>query len=56
MTKERKAELFDKAMSYIYSRLQYDDETEYEETLEQIGFTNEEIAEEMKNIFLEDED
>ena len=43
MTNKRKAELFDRAMSWIYEHLVYADETEYEETLENIGFTYEEI-------------
>lgn len=56
MTNERKAELFDRAMSFIYSKLVYADETEYEETLEEIGFTDEEIAEELAYIFTDEED
>jgi sulfur carrier protein ThiS len=56
MTNERKAELFDKAMDWVYKHLVYADETEYEETLEEIGFTDEEIAVEMALIFVEDEE
>lgn len=57
MTNERKAELFDKAMSWIYAQLVYSDRTEYEETLEEIGFDDEEIGLEMSNIvFPYDED
>ena len=44
MTDARKAELFDKAMECIFSKLQYAKEWEYEEVLEEIGFTDEEIA------------
>ena len=55
MTNERKAELFDRAMSYIYSKLMYDDAIEYEETLEEIGFTDKEIAKELENLFVDDE-
>ena len=55
MTNQRKAELFDKAMDYICSTLAYDDEIEYIETLETIGFTEKEIKEKLKGIF-NDED
>jgi len=55
MTDERKAELFDNAMGFIYSKLEYADETEYEETLEEIGFTEEEIEKTLEDIF-NDED
>ena len=51
MTNKRKAELFDRAINYIYSTLAYDDEIEYEEVLEEIGFTEKEIKEVLKNIF-----
>lgn len=51
MTNKRKAELFDRAMNYICSKLAYGDEIEYEEVLEEIGFTEKEIEEELKNIF-----
>ena len=54
MTNERKAELFDKALGWIYSHLEHGDETEYEETLEDIGFTDEEIVKELKYIFEEE--
>ena len=56
MTNERKAELFDKAMSWIYSRLSYEYEAGYEETLEEIGFTDEEITEEMAQLFADEEE
>lgn len=56
MTDKRKAELFDRAMSWVYEHLVYADETEYEETLENIGFTYEEIEEELANIFVDDEE
>lgn len=51
MTNERKAELFDKVMSWVYSKLEYCEEIEYEETLEEIGFTPEEIDKELREIF-----
>lgn len=51
MTEKRKTELFDKAMNYIFSTLEYDDELTYEETLEEIGFTEEEIEETLKDIY-----
>ena len=51
MTNKRKAELFDRAMNYIYSTLAYDNEIEYEEVLEEIGFTEKEIEEVLKSIF-----
>lgn len=56
MTNERKAELFDRAMDYIYSQLAYDDETEYEETLETIGFTQEEIDGILSDIFSDEDE
>lgn len=49
-TNERKAELFDGAMSWIYSRLAYEQEDGYEEALEKIGFSDKEIDEEMIRI------
>ena len=55
MTNERKAELFDKALDYIFSKLVYADETEYEETLEAVGFTQKEIDETLKEIFNDEE-
>lgn len=45
MTNERKAELFDKAMDWIFRHLAYGDRTEIEEALEDVGYTDEEIAE-----------
>ena len=56
MTPERKAELFDGAMGWVYKHLVYGDETEYEETLEEIGFTEEEIAEQLSYIFDDDKE
>ena len=55
MTNERKAKLFDKAMDWIYGQLVYADRLQYEETLEEIGFSDEEISEELKDIFADDE-
>lgn len=49
MTSERKAELFDEAMGYIYGTLQYDYREVVEEVLESIGFTDEEIKKELEN-------
>jgi hypothetical protein len=54
MTNTRKAELFDKAMGWIFKQLAYGDELTYDETLEEIGFTDEEIAVVLKDIFEED--
>ena len=45
MTNERKAELFDRAIEIILSHLIYADKLEYEETLEKIGYTDDEIEE-----------
>ena len=56
MTNERKAELFDKAMGWIFRQLSYADEIEYVDALEEIGFTDEEITEEMAEIFADDEE
>lgn len=56
MTNERKAKLFDKAMDWIYGQLVYADRLLYEETLEEIGFTDEEITEEMAEIFADDDE
>lgn len=56
MTNERKVELFDKAMDWIYRQLVYADRLQYEETLEEIGFTDEEIAEELRDIFAENDE
>lgn len=58
MTNERKAELFDSALNVIFSRMKFYDETEYEEVLQEIGFTAEEIDEMLRDIaraFEEDE-
>ena len=49
MTPERKAELFEKAMDWIFGQLQYAEEWEYSEVLEEIGFTDSEIAERLKD-------
>ena len=56
MTNERKVELFDRAMSWVYEHLVYADKTEYEENLENIGFTDDEIAEVLKEIFNDEEE
>ena len=56
MTDKRKAELFDKAMGWIFGQLQYGKEWEYEDTLEEIGFTDKEIAEEMAEIFADEDE
>lgn len=56
MTNERKAELFDAAMDWIYSRLAYEYEVGYEEALENIGFTDEEIDDVLKVMFADDEE
>lgn len=55
MTGKRKAQLFDKAISWIFGQLAYADKLTYEETLEEIGCTDEEIAEMLKDIIAEDE-
>ena len=56
MTNERKAELFDRAMNWVYEHLVYADKAEYEENLENIGFTNDEIAEVLKEVFDDEEE
>jgi hypothetical protein len=55
MTNERKAELFDKAMGWIFEQLTYADRVDVEETLEDIGFTDEEIDEKLSEMFDEEE-
>jgi hypothetical protein len=47
MTSQRKAELFDNAIGWILKQLAYADRLEYEEVLEEIGFTDEEITNEL---------
>jgi hypothetical protein len=57
MTNERKAELFDGAMNWVWEHMQYFDKEEVEMVLEYIGFTEEEIAEELAgSIYAEDEE
>ena len=57
MTNERKAELFKGAMNWVWEHMEYFDKEEVEMALEHIGFTEEEIAEELADsIFAEDED
>jgi uncharacterized protein Smg (DUF494 family) len=51
MTDSRKAELFDKAMGWIFEQLTYADKLDIEETLEDIGFTDEEINEKLADMF-----
>ena len=45
MTNERKAELFDRAIGWILGQLGYADELTQMEALEDVGLTDEEIAE-----------
>ena len=56
MTNQRKAELFDKAMGWIYEQLSYADQWEYKETLEDIGFTQEEIDQKLAQLFASEDE
>ena len=57
MTNERKAKLFDVAMEWVWEHMAYLDKEEVEMELEDIGFTDEEIAEELaRGIFAEDDE
>ena len=57
MTNERKAELFDGAMNWVFSNMVYGDAADVVETLDDIGYTDEEIEEVLANsIFAEDEE
>lgn len=51
MTADRKIKLFDGAIEWILHHLEYEDEIGYAETLEEIGFNEEEIEEILKEIF-----
>lgn len=54
LSNERKLELFDGAMNWIWSRMAYFDKIEIEMALEEIGFTDAEIAEILADLFTED--
>ena len=57
MTNQRKAEMFDKAMNWIYKQLAYADQFEVSEVLEEIGFSEEEIDQKLTQLFnTEDEE
>lgn len=57
MTNERKAKLFDGAMEWVWEHMEYFSKEEVEWALEHIGFTDEEIAEELADsIFAEDDE
>ena len=48
MTNERKAELFDNAITWIWEHIEEYGKDEYVSALENIGFTESEIAEELE--------
>lgn len=49
MTNERKAELFDKALTWIWEHTEGYSQDEYVSALKHIGFTPKEIKEELEN-------
>ena len=56
MTDTRKAELFDKAIEWIWDHSEGYDVQEYLKALKHIGYTKEEILEEIANNNFDDED
>jgi hypothetical protein len=56
MTNARKAELFDKAIEWIWDHSEGYDVQEYLRALKHIGYTQEEILEEIANNNFDDED
>lgn len=56
MTNERKAELFDKAIEWIWDHSEGYDVQEYLRALKHIGYTQAEILEEIVNNNFDDED
>ena len=56
MTDERKAELFDKTITWIWEHTEEYGKIEYITALENIGYTPEEIQEELKIAEFDDDD
>ena len=55
MTDERKTELFDNAITWIWEHIQNHGVEAYRRALKQIGYTQKEISEELENCNFEDE-
>lgn len=56
MTNERKIELFDKAIEWVWEHTEQHGVSEYLNTLKRIGYTEKEIAEEIANCNFDDEE
>jgi hypothetical protein len=56
MTGERKIELFDEVLGWIWMHTEAEGKEEYVRALKQLGFTEEEIVEELSNCDFDEED
>ena len=56
MTPERKQELFDNMLEYIWTHNEAEGKEVYVHTLQHLGFTQEEIQEELENCDFDDEE